>query len=58
MKKDLKSVIKLNEGIYVTNLMNMGRTPSMPKSALRYEMDKARYLDLETCSNPVLFSQN
>ena len=30
----------------------------MLKSALRYELDKARYLDLETCSTPVLFSQN
>ena len=30
----------------------------LPKSALRYELDKVRYPDLETCSNPVLFSQN
>ena len=44
--------------INVTDSMNVGRTTSMPKSALRYELDKARYLDLDTCSIPVLFSQN
>ena len=38
--------------------MKMGRTTSLPKSALCYEMDKAIYLGLETCSIPVLFSQN
>ena len=25
----------------------------MPKSVLRYELDKVRFLDLETCSIPV-----
>ena len=38
--------------------MIVGRTTRAPKSALHYELDKARYLDLETCSIPVLFSQN
>ena len=38
--------------------MKVGRTTYMPKSALLYELEKARYLDLETCSIPVLFSQN
>ena len=30
----------------------------MPNSVLRYELDKVRYLDLESCLIPVLFSQN
>ena len=30
----------------------------VPKSALRYKLDNVRFLDLETCSIPVLFSQN
>ena len=34
----------------------MGRTTSMPKSALHYELDKARYLDLETCCSELLKS--
>ena len=29
----------------------------MPKSVLRYELDKVRYLDLESYLIPVLFSQ-
>ena len=45
-------------GMYVTDSMIVSRTSSMPKSALLYKLDKARYLDLGTCSNPVLFSQN
>ena len=36
----------------------LGRTTSVPKSALRYELDKVSLSDLETCSTPVLFSQN
>ena len=44
--------------IYVTDLRILGRTTSVPKSALRYELDKVRYPNLETCSIPVLFSQN
>ena len=28
----------------------------MPKSAPRYELDKVRYPDLETCFFPILFS--
>ena len=51
-------VIQVPDSLYVMDSMEMGRTTSMPKSALRYELDKARYLDLETCSTPVLFSQN
>ena len=47
-----------NTGLHVTDSMDVGRTTSMPKSALRYEMDTARYLNLETCSIPALFSQN
>ena len=33
------------------------RTSSVPKSVLRQLLDKVKYLDLETCSIPVLFSQ-
>ena len=34
--------------IYVTDSMIVGRTTGTPKSALRYELDKVRYPDLET----------
>ena len=36
----------------------LDRTSSVPKSVLRYELDKVRYLNPETCSIPALFSQN
>ena len=42
----------------VTDSMIVGRTTNGPESAVRYELDKARYLDQETCSISVLFSQN
>ena len=32
--------------MYVTDLMIVGKTTSMPKSALRYELDKARSVNL------------
>ena len=43
--------------ICVTDSMLLDRTSSMPKSELCHELDKVRYLDLETWSIPVLFSQ-
>ena len=43
--------------INIIDSMIVGRTTSMPKSALCYELDKARYPNLETCSTPVLFYQ-
>ena len=49
-------VIQVPDSLYVMDSMEMGRTTSMPKSALRYELDI--YPDLETCSIPVLFFQN
>ena len=49
-------LIQSKYAMYVTDSMQMGRTTSVPKSALHYELDKARYLGLET--TPVLFSQN
>ena len=36
----------------------MDRTTSVPKSVLHYELDKVRYLDLESVVIPVLFFLN
>ena len=44
--------------IHVTDLMKMGKTTNVPKSALHYKLEKPRFPDLETWTNPVLFSQN
>ena len=41
--------------MHIRNGLNvgLGRTTSVPKSALHYELDEVRYPDLETCSFPV-----